>query len=68
MNKEDLANTIERTQRRLVSWLVLTIVFAILDYMKILPWMNYLTLLALIYSVIQLLTLLYLKYLHWQNK
>lgn len=68
MNKEELTNTIERTKRRLVSWLVLTIVFAILDYMKILPWINYLTLLALIYSVIQLVTLLYLMYLNWRNK
>lgn len=64
MNRRDeIKRTIAKTKRRLVSWIVLTIVFAMLDFLQVLPWMQYVTLLALLYSIIQLGILIYLMYL-----
>lgn len=68
MNRRDeIKRTIAKTKRRLVSWIVLTIVFAMLDFLQVLPWMQYVTLLALLYSIIQLGILIYLMYL-WSQK
>ena len=64
MNRRDeIKRTIAKTKRRLVSWIVLTIVFAMIDFLQVLPWMQYVTLLALLYSIIQLGILIYLMYL-----
>ncbi|KRN59492.1 hypothetical protein [Limosilactobacillus secaliphilus] len=65
--RDEIKRTIAKTKRRLVSWIVLTIVFAMLDFLQVLPWMQYVTLLALLYSIIQLGILIYLMYL-WSQK
>lgn len=67
MDHKEIKRNIEHTKRRLVSWIVLTIVFAILSYLQVLPWIQYLMLLAMLYSMIQLGILIYLTYLNWQK-
>lgn len=64
MNRSaEIKRTIEKTKQRLVSLIVLTIVFALLDYLGVLPWLKYLTLLAGLYCIVQLGILVYLIYL-----
>lgn len=67
MDHKEIKRNIEHTKRRLVSWIVLTIVFAILSYLQVLPWIQYLMLLAMLYSMIQLGILIYLTYLNWHK-
>lgn len=67
IDHKEIKRNIAHTKRRLVSWIVLTIVFAILSYLQVLPWIQYLTLLALQYCLIQLGIMLYLTYLNWQK-